>query len=319
MSEINEIFKKFTLNGTQRTNNLNNILTSDKYESSINRTIKSSIQSNTNIFFVDYADSLMPEQSHIEALSDLQYSYSDIVVTPLCSKIVKDENGAKSLDNFLTITNHFLDVVETLNHKSIMGVIPLKIPRLNIEDVLKNYSDRDITSFVIDFDGKSVTSTGSKIRMLMRLMKEYGILDESFLYGINSNEGKFAKDATEVQANDFIASGFGIDIVGMNHVPPNMPSHMWKELEKKEPTFRLFNKDTYGYHKISEQDAIQLGLSNRKMVNNFNNTEKHTESKEIQSQLIKNSSVEGYITTKSQINEKIIRDIKGIRKIVYKK
>lgn len=314
VSGINEIYKKFSLDGGGA-NSLNKILTSDSHESKLNNSIKRSSLKNVNMFFVDYSDIQIPEDKHIEALSDIQYSYSDVVITPSCSKIVMEENGEEAVDSFLDITNRFLDVVETLNNKGIIGTIPFKIPRLNIEDIVKNYHDRDITSFVIDLDGKCVQTTLPKMRMLMRLIKQYGISDESFLYGINSYEGKFAKDAIEIPAKDFISTGFGIDILGMNHIPPRLPTNTWTEISQREKTYRLFNKDIYGYHKISEKEAFEFGLSGRSDVNKYNNTEKYHETKQIKFILKEETTLERYILTKPQVDEKTISDIKKIRKI----
>jgi hypothetical protein len=319
ISGINEIYKKFSLDGESRTNNLNSFISSESYESQLNNTLKRLPQQNVNMFFVDYADMQIPENKHIEALSDIQYSYSDIVITPTCSKIVKDEDGESAINSFLDITNRFLDVSETLNNKGIIGTIPFKIPRLNIEDIVKNYCDRDITSFAIDLDGKCIQTTLPKMRMLMRLLKKYGINDEAFLYAINSYEGKFAKDAVEIPAKDFISTGFGIDILGMNHIPPRLPTNKWEEISHREKSYRLFDKEIYGYQKVSEKEALDLGLKNRTEINKYNNTEKFQETKQIKMILQEESTLEKYILTKSQIDEKTITDIKKMRKETFNK
>lgn len=315
VSGINEIYKKFSLDGEGTTNNLGKMLTSDTYESDLNKGLSKLITSNLNMFFVDYSDMRVPENKHIEALSDIQYSFSDVVITPTCSKIMRDLNGEEAVDSFLDITNRYLDVVETLNNKGIVGTIPFKVPRLNIEDIVQNYYDRDITSFVIDLDGKCVQTTFSKMRMLMRLIKEYGLSEESFLYGINSYEGKFAKDAVEIAAKDFMSTGFGIDILGMNHIPPRLPSTTWKQISQSEKTYRLFSKDTYGYTKVSEHEALSRGLLNRQDVNRYNNTMKYTETTIIRNMLHEESTLEPYIATKPQVDEKTITDIKKLRKV----
>ncbi len=315
ISGINEIYKKFSLEGGT-SNSLNHILTSDAYESKLSNKIKNSTLHNLNMFFVDYCDLQRPNDKHIGALSDIQYSFSDIVLTPSCSKITRQQNGEDAVELFLDITNRFLDVVETLNNKGIIGTIPFKIPRLNIEAIMQNYHDRDITSFVIDFDGKCVQTTLPKLRMLMRLLKEYGISDESVLYGINSYEGKFAKKALQIPAKDFISTGFGIDILGMNHIAPNFPSTMWNEIKQNEKSFRLFSKEIYGYYKVSESDALDIGLSNRTDVKKYNNTEKHQETQTIKSILQEETTLEPYILSKEQVTDKTLRDIKKIKKVV---
>ncbi|AKB51120.1 hypothetical protein MSBRW_1867 [Methanosarcina barkeri str. Wiesmoor] len=318
VSQINEIYKKFSIN-EGRSTKLEEILKSESYESKINNEIKRCMNSNINFLFVDYADTKIPDDTYIETLSDIQYVYSDAVITPSFSNIVRNMTGDELIDTYLEGTNKYLDVVETLNNKCILGNIPFKVPRLNIKDIFENYCNRDITSFVIDFDGKCVETTLPKMRMLMRLMKDYGLLEDSFLYGINSYEGKFAKNAVEIPAKDFISMGYGIDILGMNHIPPRMPSEAWKTQPKNEISYRLFDRNIYGYTKKTNEDLKKMGISNNHSdVKKFNNTEQCNETLSIRSLLQKESTLKGYLGSKSQVEEKTLSNIKKLHKDAFK-
>lgn len=318
VSQINEIYKRFSIDGG-RSARLKEILSSESYESKINNEIKRCMNSNVNLLFVDYADMKTPDDAYIETLSDIQYVYSDAVITPSFSNIVRNMTGDELIDTYLNRTNKYLDIVETLNNKCVLGNIPFKIPRLNIRDIFENYCNRNITSFVIDFDGKCVETTLPKMRMLMRLMKDYGLLEDSFLYGINSYEGKFAKNAVEIPAKDFISMGYGIDILGMNHIPPRMPSESWKNQPKNETFYRLFDKKIYGYTKKTSEDLKNMGISNNHSdVKKFNNTEQCKETLNIRSLLQKEPTLEGYLTLKSQVEEKTLSNIKKLHKEAFK-
>ncbi|PKP58187.1 MAG: hypothetical protein CVT89_03245, partial [Candidatus Altiarchaeales archaeon HGW-Altiarchaeales-2] len=205
VSSINEIYKKFDFN------KINKCITNEGFERMVNADVKKDMTSGINICLIEYNAFEMPDDKQIEVLSDLQYEHSDIVVTPILSKITRELTEDKLLNSFNTITNKYMEIVETLNHKSIVGIIPSRMPRQFLEPIIKNYKSKNITSFVIDFDGRSVDTNESWIRKLFRLLKDNDLLEESFLYSINANTGKFMKQTNEILAKDFICSGFGID------------------------------------------------------------------------------------------------------------
>ncbi|MBU4246503.1 MAG: hypothetical protein KKE71_05650, partial [Nanoarchaeota archaeon] len=219
ISDINEIYKKFSLE------KLNNCLSDEQHERRTNSEIKREMTNGLNMCIVDYSSSTIPERKHIEMLADIQYEHSDIVVTPIFSNLLrkKDLVGESLTKTFIELTNQYIEIVETLNHKSIVGVIPSKMPRELLRPIVENYCDKNITSFVLDFDGRSIDNT-TWIRHLTRLMNDFDLTEKSFLYSVNANEGKFMKNAVEIPAKDFINSGFGIDILGLNHLQPRMNS-----------------------------------------------------------------------------------------------
>ncbi|OQX18461.1 MAG: hypothetical protein BWK75_06655 [Candidatus Altiarchaeales archaeon A3] len=316
VSSINEIYKSFD------SNKLDNCMKDEGYERKINAEMKRGMTSGLNVCFVDYNDLIIPNDKQIEALSDIQYEHSDIVTTPIMSKII-GSNGPKDeklLETFTNITNKYIEIVETLNHKGILGVIPSKMPRGFLEQIIKNYKAKNVTSFIIDFDGRAVDTNPSWIRNLFRLLKDNDLLEESFLYSVNANKGKFMKQAKEILAKDFISIGFGMDILGLNHIPPRMSSETWAKIKQQrtENTFRVFNRDSYGYLKKTETELKNAEINNRDAIKNFNITEQFNESKVLQQKLKEEDSIEPYLKTKSQVNDEVIRKIKKIRKSVFK-
>lgn len=319
ISGINEIYKKFSIN-SPRTASLEKILKSENYETKINSRIKSEVRNNLNLFIVDYCDDNIPNQKHLEALSDTQYVYSDVVVTPIFSSFFRNDEllGDNLIDTFIELTNKYIEVVETLNNKDIMGVIPIRAPRNYYDKIFDNYYDKDITSFIIDFDGKSSDTNLPKIRKLFRLLKDHDLLESSILYGLNVSEGKFMKDATEIPARDFISLGFGFDIIGLNHVPPRMPTASWKEITAKRRTYRLFNKNNYGYAKVSEDDIFSKGIFGKTDVVKHNNTEQFKETTKIKEFMAKGPTIEPYLSSKSHVTEKTIDKIRKLRNDTFK-
>ena len=101
----------------------------------------------------------MPTNKQIEALSDIQYEHSDIVTTPL-SKITRELTEDKLLNSFNAITNKYIEIVETLNHKNILELFHPGCQD-NSRTNYKELQIKNITSFIIDFDGRSVDTNSS--------------------------------------------------------------------------------------------------------------------------------------------------------------
>jgi len=259
---INEIFKKFD------DQKIDKCLKDERFESIVNGDIKRDSIDGVNFFFVDYASNKIPTQKQIEFLSDIQYEHSDVVITPILSKLTRELIEEKLLNTFMGITNKYIEIAETLNNKSIIGIVPRAMPRQFLEPIIKNYHNQGVTSFIVDSDGKSIDSNPSWIRNLIRLLKDYDVFEESFLYCINSYEGRFMKNANEILAKDFISTGFGIDILGLNHLPPRMPSEAWAKIKamRRENTYRLFNRATYGYVKKNRSGIKEYGYKKKRRV-----------------------------------------------------
>ncbi len=311
---VNEIYKKFSVE------KLNKCLSSEFEERKINSLLKNSLSSGLNIFIPEFSDKNFSSNKQLELLSDLQYSHSDVVVTPVLQGLFKHYSGESLFENFIEITNNYLKIVETLNHKPVFGLLPLKMPRQFLEEVFKNYYDKNITSFVLDFSGRSIDSNSSWMRLFFRLLKDYDLIESSVLKGININKGRFLKNKKEILAKDFVSVGFGIDIVGENHVPLRMPSEAWEKIksQRKENIFRVFNKDTYGYSKRSYSELNSLGIQ-KNNLNNFNSLEQFKETKVLQKVLKEDNTVETYLNSKvNVVEENMIKKIKAIRSSAFK-
>ena len=316
-SLVNEIYKEIS------TNVLDSMLSDETRERGINSEINRRKGKYVNLFVVNYTDLQIPNDKQMEALSDLQYSHSDVVITPSWSKMCRELTGDDLLDNYLQATNNFIKVVETLNNKSIIGLVSSKLPRQYLDDVINNYHKQDITSFVIDFDGRSIATNPTWIRGLMRTLSSLNLVEDAFIYSINANEGKFMKNADRILAKDFINFGFGIDSLGLNHIGPRISTEIWNQIKaaRRENTLRIFDRNDYAYARVPEQVIInQWGIPSnqvRKAVKTHNMNEQKDEALQIQNIMEENDTVEGYLKTKSQIGEDTIKKIKLTRKDAF--
>jgi hypothetical protein len=310
ISDVNEIYKEFSLERIEQCDR------DDKEERKANREINSLQTAGVNFFIVNYTSRTVPTKNHIEFLSDIQYSHSDVVITPIWS-IIKSYEGEKRNEAFLSLTNQYIEVSETQNDRSIWGMLPTRMPRVFLDSLVENYIKREITSFVVDFDGRSIDGASySWLRKLTRLISSNDLTDECVLYSINASEGKFMKQATEIPAKDFMSIGYGMDILGLNHTRIHAPRQVWDEIKaaQKENTYRIFDREAYGYRKASEIDAKRLQISNANHRKDYNTKQQHAETLVLQERLEAADSIKPYISEKSQ-SSKYIGKMANMRKL----
>ncbi|MDD4211610.1 MAG: hypothetical protein PHC46_04425 [Clostridia bacterium] len=312
--EICEIYKNFT------TERLEKIESDNEEEKKLNSLLRAEYSDAINLCFTNCTPQSTITKKHIETMADLSYPYSDILVTPMWSNIIKNEIGDSVKDKFIKLTNEYIEVLETLNNKSIIGLVPTKIPRQFIDDIIKNYADKGIDHYAINFDGQSIESVPSWFRKLNRTIKEQVSTEKSLLYSINSNEGKFAKKADSISAKDFIGLGYGLDIIGLNHIALKMPSEVWAKMKIQNTpmSYRKFNRETYGYERINETE-LKRKFNDRDGLKKFNVQEQFKETTTLKDKLNQSNTLETYIKTKKEVREKTIKNIKSIRKETFRK
>lgn len=314
LSEINEIYRQFSLD------RLKEIMKDKEKDDRINSSIRNETKDSINFFFVNYIGKEIPNDNQIDALVETQYPYSDMLIPPLFSKIVNNLKEYKLLSNFLDLTNKSLESISSLNHKPILGVIPAVMPRQFLKPILKNYENQDITSFAIDFNGRSIDTNMSWATALMRLMADYDLTEESFIYGINHNSGRFIKQSNEILAKDFISMGLGVDIQGCNHISPGGSPEYWNNLknQRKESLYRIFDTEDYSYTKKWESELhghISGNVQNE--IKRQNLASQYHESKILCEKLNDNHTLEPYISSKNQVTPEIINNMKILRKAAF--
>lgn len=317
VSQVNEIHKIF------KVEQLDRILSDEGYERRINSEIRRKMGDGLNLFLVDVQDNIHPNMDQLEALSDIQYENSDVVVTPLWSTLPKNLSGQALLDRHLDLTNTYLDIVETLNNKTIVGSISSRIPRQLLAPIVETFQGRGAIAFVIDLDGRSVMTNPSWIRSLVRLIAEKGELDETFLYSVNASEGRFLKNADRVLARDFMGTGFGLDILGLNHIRPKLSSKQWKEIKeaRSKNLLRLFDRSDYSYYRRSEAELMDMWCApsdklypHRKA---HNVREQLKETVELHTRLREEASLEPYLRTKHQVDEGLFKKMRSLKRAAH--
>lgn len=204
--------------------------------------------------FIPNKPNLFPAKNEIELLTDVAHSFSDVTPIPLLSIKIDNSNFSAYLDYLQSC----YDTIEELNSKPIMGILP-RLPRELYPKLLKFYVKNQISSFCFDFDGQ--TPDHLKLRPIMRYLNTEGILDETLIYGINAKPGRALKNTNVIPSKDFIAYGFGLDVLGENHIGAKFSREYLKKLREaianqQENKKRVFMRSDYGYYKTANGAEI---------------------------------------------------------------
>jgi hypothetical protein len=305
---LNEIYHEVT------PENLQEIKENSTNERAFNQKIQKGLVNNSiNFVFLRYTGGAIPLPDDMETLVDLQYVYSDVAIIPSCPGLLKNDHnvGTAFWDSFIAYIDSYLQTVETLNNKTVIGLIPHQMPRTLIPSLLEYYHDRDITSYVIDSSGSSLYSNLSWIQSIQRTLHRLNILDEGFIYDINSERGKFLKNADVVLAKDFVCLGLGVDILGNLHIGPRLDTTAWRNIKAgpyRGP--RVFDTETYGYMRVP---AITQDVANIENIKR-----QYRELIKIQSLLKEESTVTDYLNTKELIEtNRVTERVRNFKKDVF--
>ena len=228
----------------------------DQFSRAMSNLIKNS-SNDLNICLIKFSpnnDNMFPSQAETEFLTDVAHSFSDIVSMPIVD-IKIDRNNFSEYLNYLQL---YYKTIEELNNKPIMGMLP-NLPREFYPKLLEFYLERQIHSFCFDFAGR--TPDHLKLRPVMRHLNTRQILGETLIYGVNTRPGRALKNATVVPSKDFIAFGFGLDVLGENHAGLKLPKEFFEKMKravanKQENKKRIFIKSNYGYYKTGDENKI---------------------------------------------------------------
>ena len=332
---INELYKRFSLSKESKKNAILNVLNYpdklDKFNYELNSLVrKTNIDKEINLLFIEYDDIKYPDKKPLEFILDTAYEYSDITPLPIIPKIPQrigsNETAFEKYKGFL---EESIEIIETLNHKPIMGIIPPTL--IFISDIVDFYAEKEIDSFVFDFDGKTPMSMRQTIRTFMRSLKKNDLLENSFIHSINANHGRFNKNVNVVGAKDILSFGLGFDSLGEKHKPLRGPKEFFKKLKNREVNkLRLFNKEDYGYYKLNRNQIQEIypndsiikmnsfeneNLDSRNLQKSFNLEQIGLESIRLRD-IIENQKALDYLSNKIQVKKEDYKKVVKMKKEV---
>ncbi len=193
------------------------------------------------------------------------------------------------------------------------------------------YAEKEIDSFVFDFDGKTPMSMRQTIRTFMRSLKKNDLLENSFIHSINANHGRFNKNVNVVGAKDILSFGLGFDSLGEKHKPLRGPKEFFKKLKNREVNkLRLFNKEDYGYYKLNRNQIQEIypndsiikmnsfeneNLDSRNLQKSFNLEQIGLESIRLRD-IIENQKALDYLSNKIQVKKEDYKKVVKMKKEV---
>lgn len=316
-NEINEIYRNYSKDC------LTKGAKSSTDEGKLNLELKKKSRGALNVCFTDYNDSTELTGKEFELLTDLQYQYSQIAVTPVWSGLLSTYEGDKLKELILEWNQKSIEIIETLNNKSIMGTISTAMPRTIVGDVIDSMINQGVTLFAIDARNRFLDNQETWMRDVVRTINKRGMLDETMIYAVNARIANFSKNADVVLARDFMNAGYGVDILGGLHIPnPGAGKAKLKQMEEgKEATCRLFDENTYGYSKITESTAarlleVQPSYAYQEMKK-YNLVRQIDEAKILNETLDSEASLLPYLKTKRMVDEEKFKALKKYRKDVF--
>jgi hypothetical protein len=334
---VNEFYRKFSLDESLKKNSIYKVLSSPEKLSDLNYKLNSLVKKTDtdkeiNLCFIEYDDIKYPEKKPLEFILDTAYEYSDITPLPIISNIGKRIDSEEKFEKYKKFLEESLEIIDTLNHKPIMGIVPPV--QFYIKEIVELYAKKGIDAFVFDFDGKTPLSMHQTIRSFMRSLREQDLLENSFIHSINTNQGRFNKEVNVVGAKDILSFWLGFDSMGERHKPLKGPKEFFEKLKNREDNkLRLFNKDDYGYYKLGIGELEEIypvdsiikkeSFANEKsdlrnLQKNFNMEQIGLETVRLRD-IINNQEPKEYLSHKTQVKREDFKKIMKMKKEISRK
>ncbi len=220
--------------------------------------------SGPTIFFMEYKGKKYPQETERNFMLHTEHTYSEIPCLPITPVIAKGIiAGEQSFDDYLSFIKGSIEYLKGYNEKPIMGII-VDFGFENLKKLIELYIDQGINAFCIDFDCHTPVSHKSAIAQCFRILYKHDMLENSFFYALNVNQGRFIKNKHVINAKDILSFSFGLDAMGKRHrnkldftkIREKLGSR-WKTLDREQNKVRLFIKSEYGYYKAENANEIK--------------------------------------------------------------
>lgn len=195
------------------------------------------------ILLQEYTETSYPPDKQLQYLIRIAHSYSDFVLPPLISRITDELDAGRSTDRYIEFVKHCLDVIEKFNKKPVMGVIPLKLPFIRIEDLVDVYASRGVRALCLDFAASKPETPRPSVEQVLFALADREVLDETYLHAINVSPGRPRSSTTVALCHNILSFGYGVDSYGDLH---RTRMKIEDEADIKPTPPRLFSRKDYG-------------------------------------------------------------------------
>jgi len=287
---------------------------------------------------LEYAGMKYPSRRELDFILDTAYFFSDIVPLPTFPNITATINSESEFDKYQIFLEEIISFLRSNKHdKPIMGLIP-RLAYGFIADLIEFYIDKDINAFYVDLEARNPITFQSNLLPVFRTLKQHDMAEENFMYAHNVDAGRIGKSSDVVNAKDILSFGFGFDAIGRRHKRKPLPEKARQKIDTRINKLRLFNKDDYGYHRLSNprrirdmyplDSSIPIDILSRGVLGNmrwlkryeklFNNEQMGLEAFRVR-QIVKTDIPTEYLATKEHVKEKHVKLIKRFKDNVTKK
>lgn len=252
--QLNEIFKRFTADKIKEANEDNEKFNElEKWFNSQNNKIS---DGSSTLCFIDFNEKRMPTDEEIEFMTELAYCNSDITIIPTVNHFNNPKQTEIEYEDFKNYLSRSIEIIEQLNNKSIMGVIPKLAPK-KVSDLINFYQSEGINSYSLDLAGSNPISSSMRIFKVLKTLNKMKVLEKCYIHG--HNVGMRVNKTTDViPAKDILGFGTGLSSLGEKRTIFK-PNRSFLEQIKTNPVnkFRLFNKEDYGYWKSISVEELK--------------------------------------------------------------
>lgn len=308
------------------------------FKKRIGQSLKKTEDGEINVLFPQFRSTEKFSKDNLLYLADTVYSTSDFVTVPLMSDLLKaireeDNSGTSSrfFRTYLANVQNFIEAVQQINGKPIMGTIPA-LPWDFTNQLVNFYIDNGVKAFCLDFNGRQITAETQLSDMVTPLMRQIATEDmeeDVFLYALNVHKGRSTQDNI-TPARDFFSHGFGFDILGDKHVSPDLPPHIYEKMQNEEPEFYLFDRDNYVYNSLTYGSELRnnipsnTGLKPDRILNPdyksryeklLNTEEQAREAQELQTAVDENRVVDHIAEKKGVQDEQVVDDMRNTKTV----
>lgn len=252
--QLNEIFKRFSAQQIKEANEDNDKF--HKLETWFNSQ-KNKIPDNTStLCFLDFNEKRIPTNEEIEFITDISYCNSDITSIPTINHFNIPKQEEIAFEDYKKYLENVIQVIDQLNNKPIMGIIPKLAPK-KVEELLCFYQEKGINCFALDLAGSNPISASMRIFKVLKILNKMRTLDNSYIHGHNVGM-RVNKTVDVIPAKDILGFGIGLGSLGEKRTifRPN-PAFISYIQTNPMNKFRLFNKEDYGYWKSISVEELE--------------------------------------------------------------
>lgn len=169
------------------------------------------------ILLQDYVERTYPSEPELEYITRVEHAYSDLVLPPLVSGTTDSMNAKSGFDRYLDFLKRAMQIIDTFNHKPVMGVVPLRTPFTRISDLVEFYVNAGVTALCLDFAANRPDTARQSVEQVLFTLAERGSLDSTYIHAANVSPGRPRSHTESAACHNILSLGYGMDSFGDLH------------------------------------------------------------------------------------------------------